>query len=120
MRSRLPTLSQLNIEKGREYSIEQSEDRYNGMCFVYILKCADNSYYVGSTRDIKQRLKKHNNYGVKYTKSRLPFKLIFLKKFDSYSQALKFEKKVKSWKKRKSIEKMLSKPDNIVNKFDSV
>lgn len=72
------------------------------------------SYYVGSTRNIKKRFSDHQKGKVKYTKSRLPVKLIFLKSFERYSQALSFEKKIKSWKKRSSIEKMIKKADNLV------
>ena len=83
------------------------------MAFVYVLKCCDGSYYVDSTVDYRQRLFKHQSGSVKYTKSRLPAKLVFLKQFTTYSQALLFEKRVKSWKKRLSIEKMFDKNDNL-------
>lgn len=83
--------------------------------FVYVLKCSDNSYYTGAARDWKKRINKHEKGGVKYTKTRLPVKIVFLKVFDKFGDALKFESKVKSWKKRSSIEKMFSKEDNIVN-----
>lgn len=85
------------------------------MCYVYILKCCDGSYYVGSTRNIDNRLEYHKTGKVKYTKSRLPVELIFLKKFINYSESLQFETKVKSWKKRKSIKRMLDKPDNMIS-----
>lgn len=88
------------------------------MGYTYILKCFDGSYYVGSTANIGNRLIAHKTAKVKYTKSRLPFKLIFVKEFKDYPEAKKFEYKVKSWKKRKSIEKMLSKPDNIAYKYN--
>ena len=87
------------------------------MSFCYVLRCKkDNSYYVGATKDIANRLRKHKEGKVRYTRLRLPIELVFLKEFPSYSEALKFEKRVKSWKKRKSIEKMLEKPDNISSK----
>lgn len=77
----------------------------------------DNSYYVGSTKIIENRLKAHLKGFVKYTKSRLPLKLIFLKEFENYTEARIFELKVKSWKKRESIERMLNKPDNIASQY---
>ena len=92
--------------------------RHNGRCMVYayVLKSQkDNSYYVGSTKNIDKRFKQHTKGEVKYTKSRLPLKLIFLKEFETYSEARSFEIKIKSWKKRSSIEKMLNKPDNLIN-----
>ena len=64
--------------------------------YVYVLRCKDNSYYVGSTRDIEKRVLAHKNGLVKYTKSRLPLKLIFVKKFEDYPVARSFENRVKS------------------------
>ncbi len=88
------------------------------MAYCYVLKCKkDNSYYIGSTKDIIARLKTHQKGEVKYTKSRLPVELIFLKEFPNYNDAFQFERRVKSWKKRKSIEKMLEKSDNIASKY---
>ena len=84
------------------------------MAFVYVLRCGDNSYYTGATKNWEERIVDHQKGKVKYTKSRLPIKLIFLKEFDSFKEALRFEDKVKSWKKRLSIEKMLIKKDNLV------
>ena len=87
------------------------------MAYCYVLKCANGQYYVGSTRIITKRLNDHKNGKVKFTRSKRPLTLIFVKEFQNYKLALNFEKKVKSWKKRKSIEKMLSKPDNICEKY---
>jgi len=88
------------------------------MAYCYVLRCKkDYSYYIGSTKNIVIRLRTHQRGKVKYTKSRLPIELIFLKEFPNYAEALKFEKRVKSWKKRKSIEKMLEKSDNIASKY---
>ena len=83
------------------------------MCYCYVIKCCDGSYYIGSTRDISRRLHSHKTGKVKYTKNKRPIDLIFLKEFEDYNQAFHFEMRVKSWKKRKSIERMLDKPDNI-------
>ncbi|MDP4010833.1 MAG: GIY-YIG nuclease family protein, partial [Candidatus Roizmanbacteria bacterium] len=48
--------------------------------FVYILQCADNTYYTGITTDMKRRLKEHNGKvkgGAKYTRVRTPVKLVY-------------------------------------------
>lgn len=88
------------------------------MSYCYVLRCKkDNSYYIGATKNIVNRLKIHTKGKVRYTKLRLPVELVFLKEFPNYSEALRFEKRVKSWKKRKSIEKMFEKPDNIAGKY---
>ena len=85
------------------------------MSYCYVLQCFGGSYYTGSTRNIKRRLRNHRKGRVKFTKGKRPVKMIFLKEFVNYSQAYQFEKKIKSWKKRVSIERMLSKSDNIAD-----
>lgn len=88
------------------------------MPYVYALFCKkDSSFYIGSTRNITARLAAHEGGKVEYTKSRLPVKLMFLKQFDNYQDAAAFERKVKSWKKRKSILKMFVKEDNIASEY---
>ena len=48
------------------------------MAFVYILRCADDSYYVGSARNLETRLDQHaSGFGAEYTKRRLPIELVF-------------------------------------------
>ena len=90
------------------------------MAYCYVLKCSNGSYYVGSTRIITKRLNDHKNERVKFTKNKRPLTLIFVKEFENYNQALIFEKRIKSWKKRKSIEKMLEKPDNVCAKYGGI
>ncbi len=63
------------------------------MGYVYVLKCSDGSYYVGSSARIEDRINAHEKGFVKYTKTRLPVKLVFVKEFNSYNKAFLFEKK---------------------------
>ncbi len=74
---------------------------------VYILKCADDSYYTGVTNDIERRLKEHKNQLNQdcYTASRLPLELVFTQNFKYIDKAIDFEKQIKSWsrKKKKAI-----------------
>lgn len=69
--------------------------------FVYILECADGSYYVGITNDLEKRLKAHNEtpVGAKYTRSRRPVKLVFQEEYPSKSEALRREAEIKNWKR---------------------
>jgi putative endonuclease len=63
---------------------------------VYLVRCADNSLYCGITRDITGRIEKHNaGKGAKYTKSRLPVKLMGISRGMSKSDALKLERYIK-------------------------
>ncbi len=63
------------------------------MWYVYIIKSLKNGrLYVGSTNDIKRRLKEHNNgIGGKYTRDNRPFKLIFYEAFLNKEDATKDE-----------------------------
>lgn len=70
--------------------------------WVYILRCSDNSYYTGSTSNIKVRIYRHNNgtYGG-YTASRLPVILVFSLEFESIEYAINAERMIKRWSKSK-------------------
>lgn len=64
--------------------------------YVYMLRCRDNSLYTGYTNDVKRRETVHNTgKGAKYTKSRLPVKLVYVEPCEDKSQALKRECAVK-------------------------
>ena len=63
---------------------------------VYILKCADGTYYTGCTNSIPQRLKRHANGEVLYTSKRLPVELITYIVFNDKYKAYHFEKYLKS------------------------
>jgi putative endonuclease len=65
-------------------------------------------YYVGSTGDLEWRLERHNTGWGKYTKSGIPWKIIYSEKFDSKHEALKREKEIKRKKSRKYIEGLIN------------
>jgi putative endonuclease len=72
--------------------------------FVYILRCSDNSYYVGSTRgeDVDRRLSEHRQ-GLcgGYTAARLPVVLVWSGEFDRILDAIAFERQLKGWSRAK-------------------
>ena len=69
---------------------------------MYILQCSDNSYYVGSTWNIEQRLWQHNQgFGAKYTARRRPVRLVYAEEFDSIADAYQREKQVQGWSRAK-------------------
>ena len=76
----------------------RSLNNRHGAYYVYILKCADNSLYVGSTNDIENRLHKHNHLksGAHYTKIRRPVTLVWSKKCRNYPAARKKEGELKA------------------------
>ena len=65
--------------------------------FVYILECADGTYYTGSTNDIAKRVITHNTQktGAKYTKSRRPVVLKYQETFETKGEALTRENQIK-------------------------
>ncbi|PIS15675.1 GIY-YIG nuclease superfamily protein [Candidatus Roizmanbacteria bacterium CG09_land_8_20_14_0_10_41_9] len=78
------------------------------MYYVYILESLRNGkYYVGCTDNIQRRLKEHNSGKNKYTKTGLPWELIYKECYNNLSIARKRERQIKGWKKRKAIEALL-------------
>ncbi len=70
--------------------------------FVYILECRDNSYYTGITKDLSDRLKRHNSgKGAKYTNSRRPCRLVYSEEHNCESDARRREIEIKSWNRKK-------------------
>jgi len=69
---------------------------------MYILRCSDGSYYVGSTRDLSQRLEQHaSGLGSAYTSRRLPVELVHAEEFDRVADAYLREKQVQNWSRAK-------------------
>ena len=72
------------------------------MAWVYIVECADGSYYTGSTVDLERRLWEHNQgIGANFTKTRLPVTLVFAVPSDSIETAFQREKQVQGWSRAK-------------------
>lgn len=71
------------------------------MYFVYILKCADQTFYTGITTDLDRRISEHNNskLGAKYTKIRRPVKLVYSASFINRSEASIEESRIKKLSK---------------------
>jgi len=72
------------------------------MYYVYILRCADDSFYIGSTQDLGSRVKTHNHgRGAAYTLKRRPVDLVYSEVFNSETQAVKRERQLKRWSRAK-------------------
>ncbi len=71
--------------------------------FVYIVQCSDGSYYTGITNDIARRISEHNTGADRtcYTFKRRPVKLLLSAMFHDVNQAIRFEKQVKGWSRKK-------------------
>ena len=75
---------------------------------VYILECADGTYYTGITTDITRRIEEHNHSpkGAKYTRARRPVILRYHEEHLGKSQALKREMAIKKMKRSAKINLM--------------
>jgi len=68
------------------------------MPFMYVLECADKTYYTGSTWDVLARLKQHKTgEGAAYTKRRLPVRLVYYEEHERILHAWAREQKVHGW-----------------------
>lgn len=76
------------------------------MYYIYILKCSDNSFYTGITKDLKKREKQHNwelKWWAKYTRWRRPVEIIYFEKVENKSLASKREIEIKKMTKKQKL-----------------
>jgi putative endonuclease len=74
------------------------------MWFVYIIQCVDGSLYTGATNDLETRFEKHKKgKGAKYTRSHIPEKIVFFKKYANKIKALKKEREIKNFTREEKI-----------------
>lgn len=74
------------------------------MFYVYLLLCSDNTLYCGYTNDLEKRINAHNSgRGAKYTKSRLPVRLVYSESFQTKSEALVRECAIKRMKRSEKL-----------------
>jgi len=72
--------------------------------FVYLLRCSDGTLYTGITKDISRRCEQHNKgTASKYTRSRLPVKLVYLESQRTQSLALKRELVIKAMTRKQKL-----------------
>ena len=71
--------------------------------YVYMLRCADGSYYTGHTDCLERRAAQHYSGEIKgcYTFKRRPVTLVFCEEFDSRVEALSVERQIKGWSRAK-------------------
>ena len=70
--------------------------------FAYMLRCVDDSYYLGHTDDLEKRVLEHQQGGkCAYTETRLPVRLVWSQEFTTRAEALAAELRIKSWSRAK-------------------
>jgi putative endonuclease len=69
--------------------------------YVYVLECADGTYYTGYTTDVERRVAEHDaGEGAKYTRGRTPVELVHVETYDTRSAAMSREHGIKSLSRR--------------------
>lgn len=82
--------------------------------YMYILECADGSYYTGSTIDLERRLAQHQaGEGANHTKKRLPVKLVYFEEFQRIDEAFYREKQVQGWSRKKKEALIMNMPEKL-------
>ncbi|MBQ6722855.1 MAG: GIY-YIG nuclease family protein [Clostridia bacterium] len=72
--------------------------------YTYLLRCSDGTLYCGWTDNIEKRLAAHNSgKASKYTRSRLPVKLIYFETFDTKQEAMSREARIKQLSRREKL-----------------
>ena len=71
--------------------------------YTYILKCSDDSYYVGVTNNIERRIREHQEGKdtTSYTFTRRPLELVYYDTYFDINQAIAREKQLKKWSRKK-------------------
>jgi len=71
--------------------------------WVYILKCADDSFYTGVSNHLDRRMNEHSesNFLNEYTRTRKPLTLVYYEEFRDIKEAIAREKQIKTWRRAK-------------------
>ncbi len=75
------------------------------MYCVYILRCADKTYYTGITTDVDRRVVEHNTspLGARYTRGRRPVTLVYVQSYVDRSAAAREEVRIKKLSRREKM-----------------
>ncbi len=72
---------------------------------VYIIECKDSKLYTGITTDLQRRIRDHNSgNGCRFTKYRIPVKLVYREDLPTRSEVLKREARIKQLTRRKKLD----------------
>ncbi|NTU53472.1 MAG: GIY-YIG nuclease family protein [Chlorobiaceae bacterium] len=81
------------------------QERY----FLYILKSeTSDRYYIGSSANPHRRLEYHNGFEKGFTSCYRPWHIVFTKEYPSKAEAHAAETKIKGWKSRKMIDRVIA------------
>lgn len=73
--------------------------------YTYMVLCSDGTLYTGYTDNLVRRIQAHNSgKGAKYTRSRLPVRLVYWEKYPSKQRAMQREYAIKQWKREEKLQ----------------
>jgi len=76
-----------------------------GTWFCYMIRCQDDSLYIGTAKDPDERVKRHNwGVGPQFTARRRPVELLWSECFASAEAARRREKEIQGWTRQKKLE----------------
>jgi predicted GIY-YIG superfamily endonuclease len=88
------------LKKERKPRLKSPSDRW----FVYLLRCADGTLYTGIAKDVTRRCQQHNaGTASRYTRGRLPVKMVYLEDHASRSSALRCEAAIKALSRQQKL-----------------
>lgn len=82
--------------------------------WMYILECADGSYYTGSTNNLEFRIEQHQSgQGANHTKNRLPVRLVYYEEYQRVQEAFYREKQIQGWGRKKKEALIRNRPEEL-------
>ena len=103
-----PVDNRLKHEADRGVAQLGRASRHLSMVYVYILHSEkDGSYYIGQTKNVSDRLYRHNSGQSISTKSKIPWEIVYIEKFDSRVDAVRRERQLKKEKSKEYIERLI-------------
>ncbi len=99
-----------DVHKGRLPDQRVGADRMfkNMKGYIYILRDSRDKFYIGSTSDIKRRLRQHELGHTQTTRNTTMPKVVLIQEVDSLTRAREIEKKLKQMKRKDFIEKIVA------------
>ena len=78
------------------------------MYFVYVLHSEKSGrYYIGSSKDVEQRLAQHNSGMMRFSRHHRPWQLVYTEAHETLVEARRRESQIKSWKSPSYMERVL-------------
>lgn len=87
-----------------EVSRPDSAGQFKPCAYVYIVRCADGTFYTGWSSDVESRVAAHNaGRGARYTAGRRPVTLVYTEKCETKSSAMKRERQIKRYNRARKL-----------------